>query len=336
MSMYMPGAVQRPQPGGVTLDASLPPRFVWHITWDQLRADGSQPDFSAVANYLIGKEYCPHIMWNPFTGYMEQYYPANVGGRALAYNNQDGAACVQVEVFFTPGCVVDGIKYATVADTPLLGWAELLAWGESLGIPLVWPMGAPQWSGNSRDVGTWNGNAGHYGHCHSPGDTHTDPGPMPSLGINLQSESITPQEDTLSAAEVAAIIDATQKMHDVTRQHLKDTIPGLSAAATVAQPIPYKDPITGADAGQPTNIATVVGFTDYQHNATRTSVPAAVLNQAFTLPDGTVTNLAGILAAIHAQPSSGAASVSSDPQVIADAVVNAIVTTVGIRTTITK
>lgn len=192
MTDWMPGAVRRPQPGGVTLDTSLPPRYVWHITWDQLRADGTQPDFSAVANYLIDQQFCPNIMWNPFTGYMEQYYPASVGGRALKYNNQDGAACVQVEVFFTPGCVVDGVKYNTVADTPLIGWEDLLAWGDSLGVPRVWPMGAPAWSGNSRDVGVWNGNAGHYGHCHSPGDTHTDPGPMPALTGTINPASITP------------------------------------------------------------------------------------------------------------------------------------------------
>lgn len=206
MSDYCPGAVKRPQPGGVTLDRSLPPRFVWHITWDQLRPDGSQPDFSAVAGYLIGKQYCPHIMWNPFTGYIEQYYPASAGARALAYNNQDGTACVQVEVFFTPGCVVDGVRYATVADTPLKGLDTLLAWADSLGVPRTWPMGAPQWQGNKRDAGIWNSQAGHYGHCHSPGDTHTDPGPMPDLnrGITLQAESITQEEDDVALTPAQA------------------------------------------------------------------------------------------------------------------------------------
>lgn len=202
MNDYCPGAVQRPQPGGVTLDRSLPPRFVWHITWDQLRPDGSQPDFSAVAGYLIGKQYCPHIMWNPFTGYIEQYYPASAGARALAYNNQDGAACVQVEVFFTPGCVVDGVRYATVADTPLKGLDTLLAWADSLGVPRTWPMGEPKWQGNKRDAGIWNSNAGHYGHCHSPGDTHTDPGPMPDLNragtLSVQGAIIT-EEDIMAA-----------------------------------------------------------------------------------------------------------------------------------------
>jgi hypothetical protein len=177
----------------VTLDRTLPPRFVWHITWDQLDAAGHQPAFGAVAGYLQDHEWCPHIMWNPFTGYMEQYYPASVGGRALMYNDQDGEACVQVEVFFTPDCIVDGVRYDTVADTPLKGFDKILAWADSLGVPRTWPMGAPQWQGNARDVDVWNNNAGHYGHCHSPGDTHTDPGPMPSL---KRAPAPTPQKET--------------------------------------------------------------------------------------------------------------------------------------------
>lgn len=181
MSEYCPGAIQAPQPGGGALDATLPARTVWHITWDALRADGSQPEFSAVSGYLQNVAFCPHIMWNPFTGYMEQYYPASQSARALAAWNQDGEVCIQIEVFFTPGCVVDGVRYETVADTPLKGFDTLLRWLDSLGIPRVWPMGAPQWQGNSRDVGIWNSQGGHYGHCNVPDNTHTDPGPMPAL-----------------------------------------------------------------------------------------------------------------------------------------------------------
>jgi hypothetical protein len=190
MNDYCPGAVQVPQSGGGGLDTSLPPRAVWHITWDKLDDNGAQPDFEAVAGYLQKEGYCPHLMWNPFTGYIEQYYPASQSARALMYNDGDGTACIQIETFFTPGCVVDGVKYATVADTPLIGFDTILEWLDSFGIPRVWPMGAPQWTGNSRDVDTWNGNAGHYGHCNSPGDDHTDPGPMPDLNrgqINPQS-----------------------------------------------------------------------------------------------------------------------------------------------------
>ena len=310
----MPGAVQRPQPGGVTLDTSLPPRFVWHITWDQLRADGTQPEFSAVANYLIGKQYCPHIMWNPFTGYMEQYYPASLGGRALKYNNQDGSACVQVEVFFTPGCVVDGVRYDTVADTPLVGWEDLITWMESLGIPRVWPMGPPQWAGNSRDADIWNANAGHYGHCNSPGDSHTDPGPMPPLTgtISTQSATITPvQEDDMpySEADLTRIIAAAvQPAHDVTRANIIKTLTDNTNAQHVE---------TRKQA---------VSTTQAQHDVTRgylrDSIPAAVLNKQFSLPDGTVTNLAGILTAIHATPVAGGAT--ADPAAITQAIANTL------------
>jgi len=176
-----PNAVQVPQGGGGDLNTSLPPRVVWHITWDKLNADGSQPQFSAVAGYLQRQGYCPHLMWNPFTGYIEQYYPADQSARALAAWNQDGQVCIQIETFFTPGCVVDGVKYDSVSDTPCVGMEELLNWLDSFGIPRVWPFGSPQWQGNSRNPDVWNANAGHYGHCNVPDNDHTDPGPMPDI-----------------------------------------------------------------------------------------------------------------------------------------------------------
>jgi len=294
MSDYMPGAVQVPQPGGVTLDTSLPPRFVWHITWDALHPDGTQPEFSAVAGYLHTEEWCPHIMWNPFTGYMEQYYPASVGSRALEYNDGDGAACVQVEIFFTPGCVVDGIKYATVADTPLKGWAELLAWGDSLGVPRAWPMGAPQWQDNPRDVGIWNGNAGHYGHCNSPGDTHTDPGPMPAL--------TTPQEDTLSQAEVLQIQgfinDAADRIILDLRAHVDAVQSSLDKGIVISR-------------AQAEDIVSAV----------ESRLPSATVN--FNYRPG--ANISGALDAIAAKPAMpGTVNVATplDPQVIAAALVD--------------
>jgi hypothetical protein len=296
----MPGAVQRPQPGGVTLDTSLPPRGIWHITWDALNASGGQPDFGAVADYLVGKEWCPHIMWNPFTGYMEQYYPADVGARALTYNDQDGAACVQVEIFFTPGCVVDGVKYNTVADTPLNGWAELLAWMDSLGIPRQWPMGAPQWSGNSRDPDVWNANGGHYGHCHSPGDTHTDPGPMPSLntGTIAVEGVIVPSTESLfmslTPAEEQRILAAADRINgrvaDVPVLNASDGAYMNSARDTQHAAVmnTLSKLLDKADGGY------IVGLLN--------AIPAAVLNQTFALPDGTNTNLAGILTQISTKP----------------------------------
>jgi len=56
------------------------------------------------------------------------------------------------------------------------------------------------------------------------------------------------------------------------------------------------------------------------------NVPNAVLNAQFTLPDGTITNLAGILAAIHAQPvtTGNVNTPNADPQAIAKAVLDGI------------
>jgi hypothetical protein len=237
-------------------------------------------------------------MWNPFTGYMEQYYPARVGSRALAYNDQDGAACIQVEVFFTPGCVVDGVKYNTVADTPLRGWGELLAWGDSLGVPRTWPMGAPRWQGNARDASVWNGNGGHYGHCHSPGDTHTDPGPMPSLnGGTISVEgTITPEGlfMSLTPEEEQRILAAADRIN-----------------GTVAD-VKVLNASDGAymNKARDDQHASVMGtlntlFTKADgawQNGQLSNIPAKVLNQEFPLKDGTTTNLAGILGQIHAQP----------------------------------
>jgi len=178
--MLLAAAEQDPQPLGVGMNAGLPSRVTWHITWDAL-TNGLQPSFDGVANYLKEKAYCPHLMWDPWSGRIVQFYPANLGGRALAACNEDGEFNIQIEVFFSPGAVRDGKTFATVADTPCNGLAEILAWTDSLGIPRVWPLGAPAWTGNSRDIDTWNSNAGHYGHCNVPGNDHTDPGPMPDL-----------------------------------------------------------------------------------------------------------------------------------------------------------
>lgn len=232
--LYMPGAATSLQSGGVTLDTSLPPRAVWHITWDALKPDGSQPEFSAVANYLKNQGYCPNLMWNPFTGFIEQYYPGNVGGRALTQWNQDGAANIQIEIFFSPGCVVNGKRYETVADTPCKNLDKILAWLDTYGIPREWPMGAPQWQGNSRDVGIWNNRAGHYGHCNVPNNTHTDPGPMPDISLYTEEEDalMAISEARFEALErnVQALLDATFK-DDGTNKSLAQfggrSVPGI-------------------------------------------------------------------------------------------------------------
>jgi hypothetical protein len=230
MTDYCPGAVQSPQPGGGGLNAALPPRAVWHITWDALRPDGTQPDFNAVSDYLKRVAYYPTIMWNPFTGHIEQFIPASQSARALVAWNEDGRVNIQVEAFFTPGCVVDGVKYATLADTPCVGLETILQWMDSFGIPRVWPLGSPQWQGNSRDANVWNTQGGHYGHCNVPDNTHTDPGPMPSLTgagtISPQSISTTPAVTESEEDFMGGTIDA-QQAEDIVQATVERVLAGI-------------------------------------------------------------------------------------------------------------
>lgn len=179
--MWVPGAERREQGQAVTLDRSLPARATWHITADRLDDNGNQPPMDNVGKYLENVAYCPHIMWDPFTGRMIQYYPADVGARALTRWNEDGVHNVQVEIYFAYGTNREGKRWNSVAETPCKGFGDLLNWMDSLGIPRVWPMGPPVKDRNVQSNQIWNAQAGHYGHSQVPGETHSDPGPMPSL-----------------------------------------------------------------------------------------------------------------------------------------------------------
>lgn len=179
--MWMPGAERRPQGQAVALNKSLPPRGIWHITADRLDANGVQPPFENVSSYLQSVAYCPHIMWDPFTGKTVQYYPADVGSRALTRWNEDGRHAVQVEIYFAYGTNREGRRWNSVAETPCVGLGEILEWMDTLGIPRVWPIGNPDPNKQVQNVQIWNTQPGHYGHSQVPGETHSDPGPMPDF-----------------------------------------------------------------------------------------------------------------------------------------------------------
>lgn len=178
--LWMPGAIRDPQPGGVELDDSLPPRCTWHATADRLDAAGRQPPRDNVDRYLKSVAYCPNLIWDPFDGWIKQYYPANVGGRALGQWNQDGVVHIQIEVYFAQGMIRDGKQYMTIAQTPCIGLDRILDWTDTFGIPRVWPIGKPTGT-RQDDVIAWNTRAGHYAHAQVPGENHVDPGPMPPL-----------------------------------------------------------------------------------------------------------------------------------------------------------
>lgn len=326
-NMWMPGAEQRPQAGGVAMNASLPSRVTWHITWDAL-TNGQQPSFDGVAGYLERMGYCPTLMWDPWTGRIVQFYPADQGGRALVNWNQDGQYNIQIETFFSPGAVRDGVTYQTVADTPCVGLDQILAWTDSLGIPRTWPMGAPQWTGNSRDPGIWNSEAGHYGHCNVPDNTHTDPGPMPDLnrgGLAAMGGTTTPTQEGF----LMALTD--QQQQDL--YYILCTKEGRQERAQQDADVLLRTTVKMNDGGKPVVAELLAAYNDRQAAIKKSTdlfpsfnvdargaianLPAAVLNQSFKLADGTVTNLAGILTAIHAQPAAAAGPGSvADPTAV--------------------
>ncbi|OXS81525.1 CHAP domain-containing protein [Kocuria marina subsp. indica] len=124
-SLWMPGAVRSPQPGKVAVNTKLPRRVTWHITSD-VDPGKQQPLFSGVATYLKNQGYCPHLTWDPVIGHIEQYYPADVGARALRMWNEDGARNIQIEILFSRGAYREGRQYGELTDTPLKGLAQIL------------------------------------------------------------------------------------------------------------------------------------------------------------------------------------------------------------------
>jgi hypothetical protein len=129
----------------------------------------------------------PHLLWDPFTGEIAQFFPANSRSLSLqnagsVKTNRTGAYCIQIETVFTEGETVNGKRYNTVRDTPCKGLSGIMAWLRSLGIPDAWPGGAPTaFARDTVPMDTWLKLGGHYGHNQIPGNSHVDPGPMPNL-----------------------------------------------------------------------------------------------------------------------------------------------------------
>ena len=224
-ALWLPGATRSQQPGAVKLDTSLPPRATWHITSD-VDPGKTQPAFAGVSAYLKNAGYCPHLMWDPFTGHIEQYYPANVGSRALKAWNEDGARNIQIEVLFSRGAYRNGKQYWTLAETPLKGFAGIVQWLDSHGIPRTWPMGPtpPIGQSGTRSVSVWNSKAGHYGHSQVPGNDHTDPGTFPDLGKVPALATGAAAGTTISIDPLEGLLDMDQKTFDKQKK-----IPGTPA-----------------------------------------------------------------------------------------------------------
>lgn len=190
-----------------------PPRAVWHTTEAPSGFSSAGASyFDLMHRVLTGKLAEPHILYDPLTDRMGQYFALDRSSRSLRNDdvsgtstNKTGTACIQIEV----------VGYASRPFTdywkPGPNFAALMRAIRSWGIPDEWPAGAMSHSGEgvSRSLTTWKTRAGHYGHCHVPGNTHWDCGGIDQEALfrvvanPVQEDDMIPQ-DLLAARMTAA------------------------------------------------------------------------------------------------------------------------------------
>ncbi|WP_237531560.1 peptidoglycan-binding protein [Streptomyces sp. SID3212] len=181
--MWLPGATRYNIGNTGTMNGG-PARVTHHATSNT--TDWTFKNESAYFNGG-GRGVAPHLVADPFTGQIAQYFPAN--SRALALQNANdvrtnrtGKYNIQIEWVFTKGEVVNGKKYTNLADTPMKAWPTIRAWLKSLGIAETFPGGAPQsWARDTVSLDMWLKQGGHYTHAQVPGNSHVDPGPLGNL-----------------------------------------------------------------------------------------------------------------------------------------------------------
>ncbi|MGQ4351994.1 hypothetical protein [Streptomyces drozdowiczii] len=213
--LWMPGATRLDIGDHAPTDGG-PAKAIAHITWDRnatAKAPAALVPYENLRDYFgknpAGKAVAPHILWDPFTGRVTQFVPADCRSKSLAdaaggtRTNRAGSTVIQVEALFFPYCVVDGKTYARLADTPCKGWSELHAWVRSWGVPDAWPMGRPTNFTPHRSETTWEKAGGWYAHAHVPENDHQDPGSWPAF--------TTEEEDPMAGITKQDIYDAVWK-----------------------------------------------------------------------------------------------------------------------------
>lgn len=169
-----------------------PAKAIGHVTMDA-NASAAHPiphvSFERLVGWFTGggRGMAPHIVWDPFTGQLAQFYPANSRSKSVAdkaggtRTNRAGSVVLQIEAVFFPYTSYGGKTYARLEDTPCKGWEKLHAWVKSHGVPDVWPMGRPTSFTAHRSEATWESKGGWYAHAHVPENDHTDPGSWPAF-----------------------------------------------------------------------------------------------------------------------------------------------------------
>jgi hypothetical protein len=189
--LWMPGATRLDIGDHAPLDGG-PAKAIAHITWDR-NATAAKPQdlvpYERLREYFAGggKAVAPHILWDPFTGRITQFLPANSRSKSLAdraggtRTNRAGSVVLQIEALFFPYCRIGSTLYARLIDTPCKGWTELQAWVHSWGVPNAWPMGRPTDFTPERSEPVWESKGGWYGHSQVPENDHQDPGSWPAF-----------------------------------------------------------------------------------------------------------------------------------------------------------
>ena len=178
VALWLPGAERlTPSAPGGTPMGTAPARAVWHTT----ESGVGNSAFAGVHRYLVDQHTEPHLLWDPTTGRVGQYFPADHSARALRNDGNDrtnrtGRYTVQVE---TLGRAID----APLKVGPCKGLDAILRWMDQLGIRRTWPGGYPLpaqtaygLANGDRDRALWRTTGGHYGHSQIPNNTHADPG----------------------------------------------------------------------------------------------------------------------------------------------------------------
>lgn len=175
-ALWMPGAqrLTPSKPGGIIVPTGGP-RCTWHTT----ESGAGNDAFAANVAWLRKKSTESHLVWDPTTGRMGQFFPANRSARTLGNwgairTNRSGRVHIQIEV-------LGKAHLHPLLDGPCKGLDDILEWLDGWGIPRNWPAGLPLKSppaGKQNRPGTiWLRNSGGYfGHSQVPGNTHTDPG----------------------------------------------------------------------------------------------------------------------------------------------------------------
>lgn len=220
--LWMPGAARHALSDTGVMSGG-PARAVWHIT-----SNAKDWTFKNELGWFTGggADVAPHLLWDPFTGEIAQMFPADSRSLSLQNDgavktNRTGKYCIQIETVFTQGETVNGKKYNAVKDTPCKGLDQIMDWLRSLGIPDVWPGGAP--TGFVRDTVSaemWATEGGQYGHHQVRGNSHVDPGPMPNLAaFGTHTPTPAPKPAAKPKVSLAHVITAAKKDPSAAQGH---------------------------------------------------------------------------------------------------------------------